>query len=164
MMPKASLDRIDIRLLEALQGNARLSNVELARLVNLSPSPCLSRVRALEAAGLIARHVTLLDPERLGLSLNTFIHVSLDRQVRGDLESFEAAVAQLPEVMECYLMTGQSDYLLRVLVRDVRALERLIVDNLAKLPGVANIQSSLALKRVKYETAVPLEALDLDRN
>jgi len=153
------LDRTDRLILEALQSNARLSNVELARRVNLSPSPCLARVRALEASGLIIGHVTLLAPEQLGLTLNAFIHVSLDRQVRPDLESFEAAVMRLPQVMECYLMTGPSDYLLRVLVADVNALEALIVDELAKLPGIANIQSSLALKHVKYQTALPLETL-----
>ncbi|MCP1673231.1 Lrp/AsnC family leucine-responsive transcriptional regulator [Natronocella acetinitrilica] len=158
-MPRKSLDRTDIRILEELQQDARLTNVELAARVNLSPSPCLARVRALEESGVIERHVTLLAPQRLGLHMNVFIHVSLDRQVRRELESFESAVMRLPEVMECYLMTGQSDYLLRVMVPDVAALEQLIVDQLTKIPGIANIQSSIALKRVKYQTALPLETL-----
>lgn len=158
-MPRRKLDRTDIRILEELQQDARLTNVELATRVNLSPSPCLTRVRALEESGVIERHVTLLAPHRLGLHMNVFIHVSLDRQVRRELESFESAVMRLPEVMECYLMTGQSDYLLRVMVPDVAALERLIVDQLTKIAGIANIQSSIALKRVKYQTALPLETL-----
>ena len=158
-MPRRKLDRTDIRILEELQQDARLTNVELATRVNLSPSPCLTRVRALEESGVIELHVTLLAPHRLGLHMNVFIHVSLDRQVRRELESFESAVMRLPEVMECYLMTGQSDYLLRVMVPDVAALERLIVDQLTKIAGIANIQSSIALKRVKYQTALPLETL-----
>lgn len=156
-MPKESLDRTDVKILRELQANARLTNVELAARVNLSPSPCLARVRALETAGVIDRHVTLLTPQKVGLDVNVFIHVSLERQIRGNLERFEAAVSALPQVMECYLMTGQSDYLLRVTVPDVSDLERFIVDELTQLAGVANIQSSVALKQVKYTTALPLE-------
>lgn len=156
-MPKESLDRTDLKILGALQSNARLTNVALASRVNLSPSPCLARVRALEAAGVIDRYVTLLTPQKVGLDVNVFIHISLERQVRGNLARFEAAVKALPQVMECYLMTGQSDYLLRVTVPDVSDLERFIVDELTQLAGVANIQSSVALKQVKYTTALPLE-------
>mgnify|MGYP000388391146 FL=1 len=155
-MPRQGLDRTDLRILEALQDNARLTNVELAERVNLTPSPCLARVRALEAAGIITRYTAEIAPEKLGLNVNVFIHVSLDRQVRNALENFESAVRAMPEVMECYLMTGQSDYLLRVLVADAQALERLIVDQLAKIEGVANIQSSLALKVVKSHSRLPV--------
>jgi DNA-binding Lrp family transcriptional regulator len=160
-MPKTQrsaidLDATDWKILARLQDDARLSNVELAKAVNLSPSPCLSRVRRLEEAGLISRYVTLLDALALGLTVSVFIQVRLERQVEKALETFERAIAERPEVMECYLMTGDSDYMLRVMVADVQALERFIVDFLAKVPGVGNLKSSFALKQVKYKTALPL--------
>lgn len=151
-----SLDAIDIRILAALQENAKLSNVELASRVHLSPSPCLSRVRKLERAGVISRYVTLLSPLALGLGVSVFIQIRLEKQVEHALEQFEAAMHSHPEVMECYLMTGDSDYLLRVVVADIPALEKFIVEQLSKTPGVANIRSSFALKQVKYKTALPL--------
>jgi Lrp/AsnC family transcriptional regulator, leucine-responsive regulatory protein len=155
-MPDKSLDAIDIRILAALQENAKLSNVELASRVHLSPSPCLSRVRKLEHAGVISRYVTLLSPLALGLGVSVFIQIRLEKQVERALEQFEAAMHSHPEVMECYLMTGDSDYLLRVVVADIPALEKFIVEQLSKTPGVANIRSSFALKQVKYKTALPL--------
>jgi Lrp/AsnC family leucine-responsive transcriptional regulator len=130
--------------------------VELAKAVHLSPSPCLARVRALEEEGLIARYVTLLDPVKVGLTVSVFISVSLEKQVESALEIFERAIRDRPEVMECYLMTGDADYLLRVVVPDVPALERFILDFLTKVPGVGSIRSSFALKQVKYKTALPL--------
>jgi Lrp/AsnC family transcriptional regulator, leucine-responsive regulatory protein len=151
-----ALDPIDLRILSELQENARLSNVELAQRVGLSASPCLTRVRALEESGLIARYVTLLDPVALGLNVSVFIQVSLEKQVDSSLTRFESAIAALPEVMECYLMTGDSDYLLRVVVADVPALQRFIVERMTKIAGVSNIRSSFALKQVKFKTALPL--------
>jgi DNA-binding Lrp family transcriptional regulator len=156
-MPSTLVDPVDLRILAALQENAKLSNVELATKVNLSPSPCLARVRKLEKAGIIRRYVSLLDPLALGLGVSVFIQIRLEKQVEHALEQFEAAMHEHPEVMECYLMTGDADYLLRVLVADIPALERFIVDELSKTPGVANIRSSFALKQVKYKTALPLE-------
>lgn len=150
------LDSIDIAILEELQKNARITNVELAQRVKLTASPCFTRVRALESEGVIQRHVTLLNTERLGLRLNVFIQVSLEKQREDALRRFEDTIAQRPEVMECYLMTGDSDYLLRVLVRDVRDLERFILNSLSKMAGISNIRSSIALKQVRYKTAVPL--------
>ena len=155
MLPDG-LDTLDLRILERLQADARLSNVDLAKAVHLSPSPCLARVRALEEDGLIARYVTLLDPLKLGLTVSVFISVKLEKQIESALEVFETAMRERPEVMECYLMTGDSDYLLRVVVPDMQALERFIVDFLARVPGVGNIRSSFALKQVKYQTALPL--------
>ena len=155
-MPKQAFDPIDLKILGRLQENARLSNVELAAAVHLSPSPCLNRVRGLEAAGIIRRYVTLLDPLELGLTVSVFIQVTLERQVESALGVFERAIKARPEVMECYLMTGDADYLLRVVVADVQALERFILDFLTRIPGVGNIRSSFALKQVKYQTALPL--------
>jgi Lrp/AsnC family transcriptional regulator, leucine-responsive regulatory protein len=155
-MPNHQIDATDLRILEVLQLNARITNTDLASRVHLSPSPCLTRVRALEESGLISRYVTLLDPYELGLSVSVFIQITLERQVEPALEAFEEAVQNYPEVMECYLMTGDADYLIRVVVPDVQALERFIVNQLSKISGVANIRSSFALKQVKYKTALPL--------
>ncbi|WP_297840741.1 Lrp/AsnC family transcriptional regulator [Pseudomonas sp.] len=150
------LDRIDIRILNMLQQEASISNVDLARSVNLTATPCFNRVRALEESGVIKQQVTLLSPEVLGLDVNVFIHVSLEKQVENALQHFEEAIAKRSEVMECYLMTGDADYLLRVVVPNIYGLERFILDHLTKIPGVANIRSSLALKQVRYKTALPL--------
>jgi Lrp/AsnC family leucine-responsive transcriptional regulator len=155
-MPLLSLDRIDHKILDSLQGNARITNVELAQKVGLSPSPCLQRVRQLEKNEVISRYVTLLNPLALGLTVSVFIQVSLEKQVERALEVFEKAIQSRPEVMECYLMTGDADYLLRVVVPDVQSLERFIVNYLSKIPGIASIKSSFALKQVKYKTALPL--------
>lgn len=155
-MPKQGLDQTDIRILEVLQENGRISNVDLATRVNLSPSPCLARVKELEKSGLIDRYVAVLNPLKVGLSVSVFIHIRLEKQIEEALENFESAIRAYPEVMECYLMTGDSDYMIRVLVPDVQALERFIVDELSKIRGVANIRSSFALKQVKYKTALPL--------
>jgi DNA-binding Lrp family transcriptional regulator len=150
------MDALDLRILSALQNDARIANVDLARAVNLSPSPCLARVRALEAGGSIQRYVTLLDAKKLGLTVSVLVQVTLEKQVESALEIFEKAVRERPEVMECYLMTGDADYLLRVVVPDVPAFERFILDFLSRVPGVGNIKSSFALKQVKYQTALPL--------
>lgn len=155
-MPNLPYDKTDRKILDALQDNARITNIELAQMVGLSPSPCLQRVRRLQESGLISRYVTLLNPLALGLTVSVFIQVSLERQVERALESFEKAIQSRPEVMECYLMTGDADYLLRVVVPDVPSLERFIVNYLSKISGIASIKSSFALKQVKYKTALPL--------
>jgi DNA-binding Lrp family transcriptional regulator len=157
-MPAFSPDTTDTKLLHLLQDNAKLTNVELASRVNLSPSPCLARVRALEQNGIISRYVTLLDPGKLGLGISVFIQITMERQVERDLKDFQAEMTKYDEVMECYLMTGDFDYLIRLVVSDMPALERFIVDKLTKIPGLSNIKSSLALKQVKYKTALPLHA------
>jgi len=157
-MPALELDSIDWKILGTLQADARMPNVELARLVGLSPSPCLHRVRTLEKGGYISRYVTLLDALRIGLKVSVFIQVTLERQIESALERFENAIRGRPEVMECYLMTGDADYLIRVVVADIQVLEEFILKFLTKLPGVGNIKSSFALKQVKYQTALPLPA------
>lgn len=150
------IDAVDLRLLEKLQGDARITNVALAECASLSPAPCLRRVRDLEAAGVIRGYATLLDPEAVGLHVSVFIQVSLERQVGNALRTFEDTICSYPEVMECYLMTGDSDYLLRVVARDLKALQSFIVDRLTCIPNIANIRSSMALKEVKYKTALPI--------
>jgi Lrp/AsnC family transcriptional regulator, leucine-responsive regulatory protein len=153
-----NLDPIDLRILRELQADASLSNVELARRVHLSPSPCLARVKALAAQGVIRQYVALLDAQKLGLSLNVFISISLKQQTRAALEAFEAKVCARDEVMECYLMTGDADYLIRVAVADIAALERFIIEQLTPMKEVEKIRSSFALKQVRYKTALPLAA------
>jgi len=151
-----ALDRIDHRILRELQQDSSLSNVQLARRVGLSASPCLTRVRALEQAGVIRQYVALADAVRLGLGLNVFISISLRTQSKEALARFEQRIAEHDEVMECYLMTGDSDYLIRVVVSDMGALERFILDQLTPIPDVEKIRSSFALKQVRYKTALPL--------
>jgi Lrp/AsnC family leucine-responsive transcriptional regulator len=155
MLPEP-FDSIDVSILRELQKNARLTNAELSSRVRLTPSPCLVRVRALEDAGIIERHVTLLNARAVGLGVSVFVRISLERQIESALEIFESAMRDLNEVMECYLMTGDSDYLLRVVVSDVEELENFIVNRLSRIPGVASIRSSFALKQVKYTTELPL--------
>ncbi|HYC53502.1 MAG TPA: Lrp/AsnC family transcriptional regulator [Candidatus Binatia bacterium] len=149
-------DAIDRKILDALQEDARISNVDLAARVGLSPSPCLRRVAELEQAGIIQRYVALLNPSALGLGVSVFVQVSLEKQAVQGLGVFEEHVLARPEVMECYLMTGDADYLLRVVVPDVAAFERFLLEHLTRIPGVASIKSSFALKQVKYRTALPL--------
>lgn len=150
------LDTVDLRILAELQRDGALSNVELARRVHLSPSPCLARVKALEVGGVIDRYVALANAKALGLGLNVFISISLKTQSKEALASFEHSIALHDEVMECYLMTGDSDYLIRVAVADMAALEKFIVEQLTPIPGIEKIRSSFALKQVRYKTALPL--------
>jgi Lrp/AsnC family transcriptional regulator, leucine-responsive regulatory protein len=151
-----NLDPIDKRILAELQRNGRVSNVDLADAVGLSPSPCLRRVRDLENAGVIDRYAAILDQAAAGYALSVFVQVTLERQVETALEAFERVVAERPEVMECYLMTGDADYLLRIVVPDVAAYEGFLKNHLTRIQGVSSIKSSFALNRVKYETALPL--------
>jgi DNA-binding Lrp family transcriptional regulator len=155
-MSDVQLDAIDYAILRHLQEHARLSNVELADRVGLSPAPCLRRVQALEREGVIRKYVALLDPNAVDRGVTVFVQISLDLQVEGRLEAFEQAIMRRAEVLECYLMTGDSDYLLRVVVPDVAAYERFLNDSLTRITGVAGIKSSFALRQVKYSTAVPL--------
>ena len=156
-MPKVELDAVDVRILRALQSDSSLTNVQLADRVGLSASPCLVRVRALTTSGLIKRQVALLDPQLLGLKLTVFINVSLVNQSDLVLQTFQAAIDSCSEVLECYLMTGGSDYLLRVIVADVDELRNFILNRLTTVEGVSGIRSSIALDQVKYETALPIK-------
>ncbi len=150
------LDPLDIRILSELQNDSSHTNVELAKRVHLSPSPCLMRVKALRDKGVIRNYVALADPKLLGLGLNVFISISLKEQSKEALAEFEKCISEHDEVMECYLMTGDSDYLIRVAVADMDALEKFILEQLTPIAGIEKIRSSFALKQVRYKTALPL--------
>lgn len=158
-MPRAALDRIDYRILHHLQNDARLTNLELADKIGLSASPCLRRVKALEQQGIIKRYVGLVDAVAVGLPISAFVNVSLRSQEREALEVFQAHVDGYPEVMECYLMTGTSDYLLRVVVPNLEHYERFLAEKLTRIPGIGSIQTSFALKPVVYRTELPIETV-----
>ena len=155
-MSKIQIDIFDRRILKELQRDGRIRNVDLAKAVGLSPSPCLRRVRDLEKSGIIDRYGAILNQGAAGLPLSVFVQVTLERQVETALETFERIIAERPEVLEAYLMTGDSDYLLRIVVPNVSDYEIFLKDHLTRIPGVASIKSSFALNRVKYETALPI--------
>lgn len=150
------IDRYDRAILRALQRDGRISNVDLAGRVNLSESACLRRVRRLEQQGFIEKYTALLDQRHVGLSGNIFVHITLNREEQSALAAFEAAVQNLPEVMECYLMTGEFDYLLRVVVSDMADFERVHNESLTRLPGVARVNSSVAIRTVRKTTELPV--------
>ncbi len=154
------LDDLDRKILTSLQENARISNAELAETVGLSPSPCWRRVRALEEAGVVRKYATILEPKVIGLPVSVFVSITLEKQVEDWLGRFESALQDRPEVMECYLMTGEFDYLLRVVVPDLEAYEKFVLEHLTRIPGIAGIKSSFALKQVQYKTALPLGHLE----
>ena len=155
-MPKVELDRTDRRILELLQKEGRLTNVELADKVSLSASPCLRRVRALEEAGVIRKYVALLDPLQVGLGLLAYVSVTLEKRGKMAGESFGRTVLAWPEVISCYSMTGEMDYLLRVHVEDLEHFTRFMMDRLLKLPSVVDVKSNFVLERIKDTTALPL--------
>lgn len=151
------LDAIDARILFELQRNGRLPISDLADRVGLSASPCLRRVKILEERGVISGYVAVVDQNCVGLSVNVFASIRLERQREEELERFNAAVAQWPEVLECYLMTGTRDYLMRIVVGSLSEYEQFIKNKLSRLDGVASIESSFALSRVKHTTVVPIK-------
>jgi len=151
------LDRTDRRILQAMQDNARISNLELADAVGLSPTPCSRRVKRLEESGLIRGHVTLLNQNMLGLKLTAYIGISMDRHTPDRFEAFETQVTDYPEVMECSVVTGQtSDYLLKAVVPDMAYYEKFLLGKLTRIPGVTGVHSSFELRRVIQRTRLPL--------
>lgn len=154
--PVVQLDSFDRKLLNLLQRRGRSSYVELAQAVNLSESACLRRVRALEESGVIARYAAVIDERIAGLPLSVFVTVTLSSQAEATLSAFEKAVANVREVAECYLMTGGSDYLLRLVVRDVDDLERVHAQELTRIPGVVRVSSSIAMRTVVKRAELPL--------
>ncbi len=155
-MPRLKLDAIDRRILEALQRDARLTNVELAEEVGLSPSPCLRRVRILEEAGVIQGYRAVLDRAAIGLDLTIFVGVQVARHDEEGNQAFQAAARQVPEVVSCHLVSGESDFLLQVVVPDLSSYEHLLLGVLLKLPGVRDIRSNFAIQTVKAHAALPL--------
>ncbi len=153
-----SLDRTDRAILHELQMDGRISNVRLAERVNLSESACLRRVKLLEDAGVIGGYAMLISQAAVGLPGNVFVEIALNRQRREDQDAFEAALVRVPEVMECYLMSGEYDYLLRVVVADAADYERIHHEQLTSLPGVARVRSSFALRAVTKRTELPIPA------
>lgn len=156
-MAEIELDRTDLRILEELQRDGRLSNQDLAERVALSPSPCLRRVRRLEAQGVIRRYVAVVDPEKVGLGLLAYVSVRLQKHANGShasIEQFARDVRRWPEVVSCYTMTGDMDYLMRVQVRDLAHFSRFAMDTLMRHPAVVDIRSSFALERLKEAFAV----------
>lgn len=144
------LDRIDYKILRELQQDARMTHQELGNKVGLSPSPCARRIRKLEAEGIITGYSASVDDARLGFGFSVFISVRLDRQIDDRLVAFEAEIRKCPEIVDCWLMTGRFDYLLRVAVSDLAEFERFLTSRLTKLPGVASLDSSVPIRRVKY--------------
>ena len=160
-MAGVKLDRLDRRILEVLQRRAQISNLELAEEVGLSPTPCARRVRRLEDCGLITGQVTLLDQEKLGLSLTAFIGISMDRHTPDRFEAFEAEVRTYPEVLDCAVVTGQNaDYLIQAVVPDMAYYERFLLGRVTRIPGVTGVHSSFVLRRVIRRTALPLDHVE----
>ena len=149
------MDSIDRNIIRELQANARLTNQELADRVNLSPSPCLRRVRNLERAGVLVGYTALVDQEKYGLPINVFVSIRLERQTDEAIREFEGGIQHLDEVLECYLMTGTRDYLLHVVSQSLQSYERFVRDVLSKLPGIAAIESSFALGQAKKRSVLP---------
>ena len=156
-MPSTKLDAIDRKILQSLQADGRMSLAELSDKVGLSPSPCLRRVRLLEKAGVIKRYVAMVDQQSVGLPVSVFVSLKLESQRQQMLANFGKLVARWPEVLECYLMTGPRDYLLRVVVEDLAAYERFLKQKLTRVEGIASIESSFALEQVKYTNVLPIE-------
>ncbi len=152
------IDPTDQRILAALQQDGRLSNVDLAERIGLSASPCLRRVRLLEEAKIIRGYHAVVDQVKAGLPVSVFVSVKLERQREADMKRFETAVRRFPEVLECYLMTGSRDYLLRVVARDLADYERFLKATLTRIEGVASIESSFALAQVKHTAVLPIVA------
>lgn len=155
-MTKYKIDEIDRKILGALQADAHTTSEKLSELVGLSPSPCARRVRNLEAAGIIKGYVAVLDQVKVELPISVFASIKLERQREDELDRFASAVQRWPEIVECYLMTGQRDYLLRIVVKDLEAYEHFLKRTLTKLEGVASIESSFALGQVKHSQTLPL--------
>lgn len=150
-----NLDRKDLQILQELQLDARLSNQDLARRVNLSPSPCLRRVRQLEQSGMIRGYTAIVDQKAYGLPLTVFVRIALERHDTGTVNDFERCVREIDEIMDCFLMTGQRDYLLRVVAPSLEGYERFVREVIHAIPGIASIDTSFAYGVVKHALALP---------
>ncbi len=151
-----ALDAIDKKILRAIQDNSRITNVDLAGVVGLSETPCARRVQRLQHEGVILGHVTQLDQSAIGLPVSVFVFIKLERQLGNSLASFEQAITELPEVMDCYLMSGRFDYLLRVVASDISHFETFLKTRLTKLEGITSVESSFALNQIVHRTSLPI--------
>ena len=151
-----SLDSTDLRILAALQGEGRLTNVELAKRVALYPSPCLRRVKRLEAAGVVRGYRAVLDREAVGLGLTVFVEIKVERHSRENAQALQDVLAAMPEIVSCHMVSGTADFLAEVVVADLRAYEALLTERLLVLPMVADIRSNVSLRRVKSDAPLPL--------
>ena len=153
-----SFDKIDKKIIAALQSDARVSNLDLAQVVNLSPTPCARRVKQLEAEGVITGYHAVVDPESIGLNLTVMVSVTMDKHTADRFERFERAAIELPEVIECYVVTGQdSDFLIKVMVRDMRHYEEFLLRRLTKLEGVSGVHSSFVLRQPINKHELPVQ-------
>ena len=150
------LDRIDLRILQHLQAHGRASNIELAEAASLSPAQCHRRHRRLEEQGFIARYEARLEPARLQLSVVAFIHIAMEKGHIRELLKFKDLIAEMPEVLECYSVTGDFDYVIKVIARDLKSLSQFLMDKLMRLPGVNGVRSSVCLDEIKCTSALPL--------
>jgi DNA-binding Lrp family transcriptional regulator len=155
---RVKLDKIDQRILHDLQANGRITNVELARRAGISAPPCLRRVRALEEAGYVRGYHAEIEPKALGFNVSAFVQVGLDSQAEADLEEFERLVAIWPEVRECYMLAGETDFLLKVVAEDWDAYQRFLTEKLTPAPHVAHVKSALSIRTSKYKPGVPIPA------
>jgi Lrp/AsnC family leucine-responsive transcriptional regulator len=157
MQSNNKLDDIDRKILNILQENGRITNTELASRVGISPPPMLERVKKLEKKGIIKKYVALVDPDAIGKGTMALVSVSLDRHLIKSIDQFTRAMQKLPEVMECYHITGEEDYILKVAIKDIREYEDFILKKLTKIPAIDKIKTSFVLSTVKYETKFPVE-------
>ena len=150
------IDQTDERILDALQERGRLANQQLAETLGMSPASCWRRIRALEEGGVIQRYAALLNRKLIGLNFCTFVHVSLSRHDKQNVSAFEAAIKDHPEVLECYAVTGDADFMLRVVTRDIEAYDRFLENFMFTLPGLLQVKSNIALREIKFETKLPV--------
>lgn len=153
---RVKLDKIDQRILHDLQANGRITNVELARRAGISAPPCLRRVRALEEAGYVRGYHAEIEPKALGFTVSAFVQVGLDSQAETDLEEFERLISAWPEVRECHMLAGETDFLLKVVAEDWDAYQRFLTEKLTPAPHVAHVKSALSIRTSKYKPGVPI--------
>ena len=155
-MSESKLDRYELQILNLLQEDCSLSNADIAERVGLSPSPCWRRIERMERDGIIARRVAIVDRKKVGLNAQVFAQIKLNAHGRANLDEFTAAIRGFPEVLECYVLMGTVDFMLRIIAQDIEAYERFFFDKLSHLPGVQEINSTVALSEIKATTALPL--------
>jgi len=161
-MPKTSLDGFDVKILRALQAEGRLTNVELAHRIGLSPSPCLRRLKRMEAEGIVFGYSARIDRERLGLGVTVFVEVGLERHREEEAERFKKVILKLPQVVSCHAISGEPDFLLEVVLADLNQYSEFVLKNLRKIPGIKDLRSSFALETIKPLSPLPLQLIEHD--